>query len=55
MVGWSPISPNWTLGHCCRFGSKVGLGFLLDGGAVFIVTADVVGVIAIGPPGIVKA
>ena len=55
MVGWSSISPNWTLGHCCRFGSKVGLAFSLDSGAVVIVTVDVVGVMAIGPPGIVKA
>lgn len=58
MAGWSPISPNRTLGRRCRFGAKAGAGFSDEGGAVDTVIAAVVVVIvvavvvAVGPPGI---
>ena len=61
MAGWSPISPNRTLGRRCRLGAKAGAGFSDEGGAVDTVIAAVavviavavaVVVVAVGPPGI---
>jgi hypothetical protein len=46
VAGWSPISPNRTLGRRCRLGAKLGPGLSLEGGAVVVVSAVVAVVVA---------